>query len=111
MGAKMRGEIVGRQQGLSFWGLVWGAALFVLLSIVLVKTIPPYVNNRKLVHALEELASDPKIMTMHRRQMLRNLERMLNIDYADTVVNLNLAFKVKNLKKNRDSETRWGVHR
>ena len=26
----------------------------------------------------------PKIMTMQRRQMLRNLKRMLNIDYADT---------------------------
>lgn len=102
MNAKMQSDIVGKQHGVTFWGFVWSTALFVALSIVLVKSVPPYINNRKLVHALEQLASDPKIMLMQRRQMLRNLNRMLNIDYADTIVDLNRAFKVRNLKGQRE---------
>jgi len=90
------------QSGLSFWGFIWGAVLLVCISYLLVIGIPPYINNAKLHRSLESLAEEPGVMSMSRAEMIRKLNRKLNIDFADTIVNLNKAFKVRNVDGNKD---------
>ncbi len=91
-----------RQRGLSFWGFIWGTVLFISICYLLILSIPPYLNNAKLHRGLTDLASDPAVMTMHRAQLLRKLNRKLNIDFAHQVVNLNKTFKVKTIQGKRD---------
>ena len=46
---------------------------------------------------------------MHRQKILRLLKRKLNIDYADDIVNLNKAFKVKKIKGQRQMSVNYEV--
>jgi len=98
----MRYQIVKKQRGLSFWGFVWSSVVIISISYLLIIGIPTYINNAKLSRALNDLASDPRIMVMPRIQMVRSLERKLNIDMADTVVNLNRTFQVKSIGGKKD---------
>jgi hypothetical protein len=85
-----------KQKGLSFWGFVWAAAFLICVTIVAVRSIPPYMNNKKLNAALHALTEERNIMTESRIQLLRKLKRRLNIDYADSYVDLDNAFVVRN---------------
>lgn len=91
-----------KQRGLGFWSFVWSAAVVVLVAVLLIKTIPVYVDNMKLRRVLEDLADQPNIMQTHRLEMIRSLERKLYIDYAHEIVDIKKAFKVKNLKGKRE---------
>ena len=87
-----------RQRGLSFWGFVWGAAFFICVTIIAVRAVPPYMNNQKISKALQALPEESNVMTLSRIQLLRRLKRRLNIDYADSYVDLDSAFAVKNVR-------------
>ena len=104
-----RQQSFNRQGGLSFWGFIWASVLFILLAVVLVKSIPPYLNNNRIHSGLVALTEEPGIQTMHRQKILRLLKRKLNIDYADEIVNLNKAFKVKKVKGQRQISVNYEV--
>ncbi len=88
-------KIGGKQRGIGFWGLVWGAAFFILVAILATKSIPVYLTNQKIATALETLTEERDILTASRNTLLNKLKRRLNIDFAVTAVNFNKAFKVK----------------
>lgn len=98
----MKSASLARQKGMSFWGFIWSAVIVVCISYLLVISIPHYINNQKLYRALEDLAVEPGIMNMNRHSMIRLLNRKLNIDYADNIVNLNTAFKVRNVDAKKE---------
>ena len=98
----MKLHFIKSQRGATFWSFIWGIVLFVCFCYVLILSIPPYVNNQKLFNALESLAEEPGIMTMHRAQMIKRLKRKLNIDFGDQIVNIDKAFKVKSVEGKRD---------
>ena len=89
---------INKQKGIAFWGLVWGAAFFILVAILATKSIPVYLTNGKIATALERLQEDREVLTASRSTLLKNLKRRLNIDFAVTAVNFDKAFKVKKLK-------------
>ncbi|MBX2867158.1 MAG: GerMN domain-containing protein [Acidiferrobacterales bacterium] len=94
-------KIGGKQRGVSFWVIVWGGAFFVLAAILATRSVPVYMNNQKIGAALEALKEEPGVMTASRSALLRKLKRRLNIDYADTYVNLDKAFRVTQKKSSR----------
>ena len=89
------------QKGVTFWGFIGGVIMIVMCCYLLILGIPPYLNNEKLNRALEDLASEPKVMEMHRVQMINRLNRKLNIDYGKDIVDLKQAFKVKTLNNSK----------
>ncbi len=103
------GQLGHKQRGLSFWGFVWGAAFFICVTIILVRSIPPYLNNQKLHNALNALTEERTVMTDSRIQLLRKLKRRLNIDYADDYVDLDSAFTVKTIKGVRHMSINYEV--
>jgi len=105
----MKIQTMQKQKGISFWGFVWGAAFFICLTVVLVRSLPPYMNDQKISAALEMLAEEPKVMTASRASLLRSLKRRLRIDYADEYVNLDKAFTVKNIKTGRELAVNYEV--
>ena len=48
-------------------------------------------------------------MTASRIELLRKMKRRLNIDYADTYVDLDKAFTVKNIKNGRQMTVNYEV--
>jgi len=86
------------QRGLAFWGFIWGLILLIMFCYILILSIPPYLNNEKLNRALKDLASESRVMTMHRVQMISRLNRKLHIDFGTDIVDLKKAFRVKTLK-------------
>ncbi len=98
-----------KQRGISFWGFLWGAAFFICVTVVLVRSIPPYINNEKIGRALEALEEERNVMTASRVTLLRKMQRRLNIDYADEYVDLKKAFVIKNLKGKRQMTINYEV--
>ena len=90
------------QRGLSFWYFIWQVVLFICLAYLLIIGIPPYLDNAKLKRALESLAEEPRVMQMSKPQMIKLLNRKLNIDIADDIVNLKQVFKVKNVEGRKE---------
>ncbi|MEA1888182.1 MAG: DUF4845 domain-containing protein [Pseudomonadota bacterium] len=89
------------QKGASMWGLLGGAALFVLFALVTMKLVPAYLDNNKVAHALESLAEQPGVGSWTRRQMLQKISDTLYIDMAADLLDLNEALqitKIKNIK-------------
>ncbi|MFV2005772.1 MAG: DUF4845 domain-containing protein [Gammaproteobacteria bacterium] len=89
------------QIGSSMWGLLGGAALFVLFALVTMKLVPAYLDNNKVVHALESLAETPGVGNWSRRQISDKVDNTLYIDLAADLLNLKEALtitKTKNAK-------------
>ena len=66
-------------------------------------------NNQKINTALERLHEERNVMTASRNTLLQSLKRRLNVDYADTYVNLNKAFKVFNTQTGRRMTVNYEV--
>ena len=98
-----------KQRGLSVWGFVWAAAFIICVAIIAVRSVPPYMANQKINNALNLLLEEQNVMTASRIELLRKMKRRLNIDYADTYVNLDKAFTVKNVKGGRQMTVNYEV--
>ncbi|MEJ2178188.1 MAG: DUF4845 domain-containing protein [Gammaproteobacteria bacterium] len=98
-----------KQRGLSVWGFVWVAALVICVAILAVRSVPPYLNNQKINNALNLLLEESDVMTASRISLLRKMKRRLNIDYADTYVDLDKAFTVKSIKGGRQMTVNYEV--
>ena len=97
------------KRGISFWGFIWGAALLICATIVLLRALPPYLNNQKINTALEWLLEERTIMTDSRITLLRKFKRLLGIDFDNRYVDLNKAFQVKQIKNKRQITVNYEV--
>ena len=74
------------QRGLSFWYFIWQVVFFICVSYILIIGIPPYLDNAKIQRALDSLVEERSVQTMSRAQIVKALNRKLNIDVADDIV-------------------------
>ena len=86
------------QKGGSMWGLLLGAGLVILFSLVTMKLIPAYLDNNKVAHALESLAEQPGVGSWKRRQILDKIDNTLYVDMAADLLDLNQALKITKVK-------------
>jgi len=98
-----------KQRGLSVWGFIWTAILVICILVLGMRSVPPYLANQKINNALNLLTEERDVMTASRTTLLRKMKRRLNIDYADTYVNLDKAFTVKNVKGAREMSVNYEV--
>ena len=98
----MKYQRLNKQKGLSFWVFIWAAVLAICFSYLIIIGLPPFLGNAKIYRSLEHLAEEETVMTMSRLAMVRLLSRKLNIDYADTIVDVRKAFKFKNFEGRRE---------
>ena len=101
-GGKMKFQRLNKQKGLSFWVFIWSAVLAICFTYLIIIGLPPFLDNQKIYRSLEHLAEEETIMTMSRLHMVRLLSRKLNIDYADTIVDVRKVFKYKNFEGRRE---------
>ena len=73
------------QRGLSFGGFVFGAFLFVLVSIFGIKLIPSFIQNAQIKTVFNEIVRDPNMAKASPREIRNSFERRASID-AITVI-------------------------
>ena len=83
------------QRGLSFWYFIWQVVFFICVSYILIIGIPPYLDNAKIQRALDSLVEERSVQTMSRSQIVKALNRKLNIDIADDIVQVAKVLKIK----------------
>ena len=71
-----------RQGGWTIWSILSVALLITFFALLFMKLFPPYFDNLKIQEALETVADDPRVTSLTRRQILRELDDILYIDYA-----------------------------
>ncbi|HEC27358.1 MAG TPA: DUF4845 domain-containing protein [Gammaproteobacteria bacterium] len=87
-----------KQKGASMWMLILGSALIVLFALVTMKLVPAYLDNNKVVHALDSLKKQPGVGNWSRRQILERVDNTLYIDLASDLLNLNEALVITKTK-------------
>lgn len=87
-----------KQKGASMWMLILGSALIVLFALVTMKLVPAYLDNNKVVHALDSLKKQPGVGNWSRRQILERVDNTLYIDLASNLLNLNEALVITKTK-------------
>lgn len=89
---------VRRQAGWTVWGLIAVMALVGFFALLFLKLFPPYHDNYKLNKALQTVAAEPGMAVGGRRAIMRKLDKILYLDYAHKVVDLNDTLRIE--KKN-----------
>lgn len=74
-----------RQQGMTFWGLVFFLGVLAFTLFIGFKLFPPYMEDFKVKAALDGLARQSDIGTMSRADISSALEKRFDIDNIDAV--------------------------
>jgi len=90
-----------KQKGASMWMLIFGSALVVMFALVTMKLVPAYLDNNKVVNALESLKDQPGVARWTRRQILEKVDNTLYVDLASDLLNLNEALVISKSKTMR----------
>jgi hypothetical protein len=74
-----------KQSGMSFWGLLVVAALFVFFVIMTFKLLPPYLEYGKVKTAIENVAHQPDAATMELRDLRNAMDKRFDIDDVNDI--------------------------
>lgn len=89
-----------RQQGMTMWGMAMVAVLVVFFLMLLLKLLPPYLQNMKVKTALDNVSKQPNIGALSREEIINMLQRRLDIEDVDKVdLRKDLKIEVKNRDK------------
>jgi len=83
-----------KQNGMTFWGLLVVATIFIFFVVLFFKLLPPYMEYGKVRAALEGIAKQPGTSEMEKSQIKAAFDRRFNIDSVDNI-DLNKALIVE----------------
>ncbi len=83
-----------KQNGMTFWGLLVVAAVFIFFVMLFFKLLPPYMEYAKVKAALDGIAKQPGTADMEKSQIKAAFDRRFNIDSVDNI-DLNKALIVE----------------
>ncbi|MFT4046504.1 MAG: DUF4845 domain-containing protein [Solimonas sp.] len=69
-----------RQRGLGWFGLLFVLAVVAFVAIVVVKTLPMYLNQMKVESALHKIAADPESGSADPVTIRKDLQKFWDID-------------------------------
>jgi hypothetical protein len=85
-----------KQNGMTFWGLLVVAAIFIFFVVLFFKLLPPYIEYGKVKTSLENMARQPDVGNMEKTQIKAALERRFDIeDVGNVDLNKNLFVEKK----------------
>ena len=98
-----------RQGGWTIWSLSFLFLFIAFTAWLTMKLSPPYFDNQRLYEGMKKLAQRPAFGTMERTQLIRDLDNILYLDYAHTVVDLNKALTVEKTKTEKKVRVNYEV--
>ncbi len=69
-----------RQTGVTMWSMIGISVLVIFFALLLLKLIPPYLDDLKVKTALESLEREAQTKTMSNAEILTALEKRFDID-------------------------------
>ena len=84
-----------KQAGFSLLGFTTLLIFIVMTALLAFKLVPPYIDNRKIINAMEQLATDSANAIKSKRQLVQAMNDILYIDYTHDVTDFNKALSVK----------------
>ena len=85
-----------RQKGITIWGLMVVAAVFIFFVLLFFKLLPPYLEYGKVRTSLENLVKQPNAGDLERAEIRAALERRFDIEDVKGVdLNKNLFVEKK----------------
>jgi hypothetical protein len=69
-----------KQQGMSFWGLLVVAAVFIFFVVLFFKLLPPYIEHGKVKTTLENVAHQPNAFNMEKAEIKAAIDRRFSIE-------------------------------
>lgn len=87
-----------KQSGWTVWSVLGVVTLLLFFVLLFMKLFPPYFDNLKIVEAMEDIAQDNRASSFTRRKVIREMEKILYIDFAADLVNLNEALRMVKAK-------------
>jgi hypothetical protein len=97
------------QGGWTIWSLSFMFLFIAFSAWLAMKLSPPYFDNERLYEGMKKLALKPGYGSMERTQLIRDLDNMLYLDYAHTVVDLNKALSVEKTKTEKKVRVNYEV--
>ncbi|MGA8259389.1 MAG: DUF4845 domain-containing protein [Arenicellales bacterium] len=82
------------QRGWTIWSLMGVAVLIVIGALLFMKLMPVYLDNYKLQEAMHTVAADPRAHDWNKHTIIREMNKILYIDYGADIVDLNNALTV-----------------
>jgi hypothetical protein len=74
-----------KQYGMTFWGLLVVAAIFIFFVVLFLKLLPPYMEYGKIKTALDGIAKQPGTSEMGKAEIMAAFDRRFNIDSVDNI--------------------------
>ena len=83
-----------KQNGMTFWGLLMVAAVFIFFVILFFKLLPPYLEHARVKTALENISRQPGTNDMEKAQIKAAFDRRFSIEDVNDI-DLNKALIVE----------------
>ena len=87
-----------KQSGWTVWSVLGVVTLLLFFVLLFMKLFPPYFDNLKIVEAMEDIAQDNRASSFTRRKVIKEMDKILYIDFAADLVNLNEALRMVKAK-------------
>ena len=77
--------LAGRQRGISFVGMIFGAALVILVAILGLKLAPPYMHSAQIAQIFKAIASDPEMRNASIKEIKESYSKRADINYISDI--------------------------
>jgi hypothetical protein len=84
-----------RQAGMTMWGMLFVLGTLAFSLFLFFKLLPPYMDDFKIISALDSLGRQPDVGSMTLPQMKEAIRKRLEIDSADDLFDLNKIMTVE----------------
>jgi len=73
------------QNGMTFWGLLVVAAVFIFFVMLFFKLLPPYIEHAKVKTALENISRQQGVSDMEKSSIAAAMDRRFNIEDVNDI--------------------------
>lgn len=81
----MQKNIVNKQQGMTFIGLVLVIASLVFVAVIGMKVVPAYMEYMTVKKAVKRIAEDPAFNTMTRKEIITAFDKTASVDFITVI--------------------------
>ena len=81
----MQKNIVNKQQGMTFIGMVLVIAALVFLAVIGMKVVPAYIEFFGVKKVIQSISSDPKFNEMSKQDIITSFDKGANIGYVSVI--------------------------
>ncbi|MBX2848297.1 MAG: DUF4845 domain-containing protein [Acidiferrobacterales bacterium] len=100
-------SIIERQQGWTFWSLLFTLGVFIFFAYVGMQLVPVYSANENIKNAMEQSLEEVNLNTVNRTTIIRNMNAQLYLDGTHKLLDYKTDLVVKRSRQSFTIETHY----